>query len=470
MRIIAIVLWSCLVTLPVFGQDITGSWNGLLKVQGMQLRLVFNISQSDTGLSATMDSPDQGAKGIPVTTVSFENKTLKLGIASARIEYEGVLGQDNIIAGNFMQAGQSFPLDLTKEIVAKEEISRPQEPVKPYPYYEEDVSFKNEKAGNSLAGTLTLPKKDGVYPAVILITGSGPQNRDEELLGHKPFLVLSDYLTRNGIAVLRFDDRGIGASTGDFKTATSADFSTDVEAGVAYLLTRKEIDKKKIGLIGHSEGGIIAPMVASRTKDVSFIVLMAGTGIPGDQLLLLQSTLIGRAAGVSEEDLLKTKNINKGAYDLVIKSKNTEELNKELTAYMTSYIEQVLKDDPAQSLPEGTTIEQVVKVQVDGLISPWMQYFIKYDPSIILEKVKCPVFAINGEKDLQVPPKENLEAIKTALAKGGNKKVTTVELPGLNHLFQECTTGSPDEYATIEQTISPVALTTMVEWMQMLWR
>lgn len=197
---------------------------------------------------------------------------------------------------------------------------------------------------------------------------------------------------------------------------------------------------------------------------------MAGTGIPGDQLLLLQATLIGRAAGVSEEDLEKTRAINHGAYDLVIQSKSTEQLNKELTAYMRAYIEQVLKDDPAQKLPEGTTIEQVVKVQVDGLISPWMQYFIKYDPSIILEKVKCPVLAINGEKDLQVPPKENLEAIKTALAKGGNKKVTTVELPGLNHLFQECTTGSPDEYATIEQTISPVALTTMVEWMQILWR
>ena len=441
-----------------------------MKVQGMQLRVVFNISKTDTGLSATMDSPDQGAKGIPVTSVSFDNNTLKLGLASAKIEYEGVLGQDNIIAGNFMQAGQTFPLNLTKEVVEKEKISRPQEPVKPYPYYEEDITFTNDKGGHSLAGTLTLPKKDGVYPAVILITGSGPQNRDEELLGHKPFLVLSDYLTRNGIAVLRFDDRGIGASTGDFKTATSADFATDVEAGVAYLLTRKEIDKKKIGLIGHSEGGIIAPMVAARTKDVSFIVLMAGTGIPGDQLLLLQSTLIGRAAGVSEEDLLKTKNINKGAYDLVIKSKSTEELNKDLTAYMTAYIEKVLKDDPGQSLPEGTTIEEVVKVQVDGLISPWMQYFIKYDPSIILEKVKCPVLAINGEKDLQVPPMENLEAIKTALAKGGNKKVTTVELPGLNHLFQECTTGSPDEYATIEQTISPVALTTMVEWMQMLWR
>jgi hypothetical protein len=466
MRIIAIVFWSCLVSLQAFVQDITGSWNGLLKVQGIQLRLVFNISNTDGVLSATMDSPDQGARGIPVTGVSFDNDTIDLTIASLQITYVGVLGKDNIIVGQFIQAGQSFPLNLSKETVEKEKLSRPQEPVKPYPYYEEEVTFENQKAGIALAGTLTLPEKDGVFPAVILITGSGPQNRDEELLGHKPFLVLADYLTRNGIAVLRFDDRGIGSSTGDFKTATSADFATDVEAGIAYLLKRKEIDKKNIGLIGHSEGGIIAPMVASKTKDVSFIVLMAGTGIPGDQLLLLQSTLIGRASGVSEEDLQKAQNINKGAYDLVKNSKNTNDLNQRMTEYMGGYIDQVLKDDPTQTLPEGVTKEEVVKSQVDALTSPWMQYFIKYDPSIILEKVKCPVLAINGEKDLQVPPKENLEAIKKALAKGGNKKVTTIELPGLNHLFQECTTGSPDEYAGIEQTMSPSALTAMLEWIQ----
>ena len=340
----------------------------------------------------------------------------------------------------------SFPLNLSKEIAEKEKLVRPQEPAKPYSYYEEEVAFENRKAGITLAGTLTLPTKEGVFPAVVLISGSGPQNRDEELMGHKPFLVLSDYLTKNGIAVLRFDDRGISASKGDFKTATSLDFSTDVEAGVAYLQTRKEINKKKIGLIGHSEGGIIAPMVVSRSKNIAFIVLLAGTGIPGDQLLLLQQELIGKDSHISDASLKTVKIINKGAFEIVTKSTNSEQLKIDLT----SYIKQALKDNPDAINPKSMSQDEFIKMQVDQIASPWMLYFIKYNPATALEKVKCPVLAINGEKDLQVPPKENLEAIKRALTKGGNKKVTTIELSNLNHLFQECKTGSPSEYAAIE--------------------
>jgi pimeloyl-ACP methyl ester carboxylesterase len=459
MRIQLIVFTiGILIANMLFGQDITGQWNGILKVQGTQLRLVFNISKTETGFSSTMDSPDQGAKGIPVTSTSFENQTLKLTVANLGVEYQGTLDKDNVIAGNFKQRGMSFPLSLSKEMVEKEKLVRPQEPKKPYSYYEEEVNFENAKAGIQLAGTLTLPSKEGRFPAVVLITGSGPQNRDEELMGHKPFLVLSDFLTKNGIAVLRFDDRGIAASKGDFKTATSLDFASDVEAGVAFLKTRKEINKKKIGLIGHSEGGIIAPMVANSSKDVAFIVLLAGTGIPGDQLLLLQQELIGKASGLSDAGLKTAKTINKGAFEIVIKSTSTEQLKADLTNYIT----QVLKDNP-----ESGMSQDLVKTQVDQIASPWMQYFIKYNPAIALEKVKCPVLALNGEKDLQVPPKENLEAIKGALAKGGNKKVTAIELPGLNHLFQECKTGLPAEYATIEQTFSPTALTEILKWIQL---
>jgi len=318
----------------VFGQDITGSWNGILKVQGTQLRIVFNISKTENGFTSSMDSPDQGAKGIPVSSTSFENSTLKLAVSSARIEYEGILGHDNIIVGNFKQGGMSFHLNLSKEIAEKEKLVRPQEPTKPYPYYEEEVTFENKPAGITLAGTLTLPTKEGVFPVVILITGSGPQNRDEELMGHKPFLVISDFLTKNGIGVLRFDDRGVGSSKGDFKTATSFDFSTDVEAGVDYLLTRKDINKKKIGLMGHSEGGIIAPMVASRSKDIAFIVLLAGTGIPGDQLLLLQQELLGKESHISDDGLKKALTINKGAFEIVTKSTSSEQLKTDLTNYI----------------------------------------------------------------------------------------------------------------------------------------
>ncbi|MFA5974433.1 MAG: alpha/beta hydrolase [Lentimicrobiaceae bacterium] len=448
--------------LPASAQDITGQWNGILKVSGIQLRIVFNITKTDTGYISTMDSPDQGAKGIPVTSTTFENLKLNLAISSAGIEYEGEF-KDSLFVGTFKQRGQSFPLDLSRDYIEKVKIVRLQEPVKPYPYYSEDVTFKNEKANIKIAGTLTLPAKEGNFPAVVLITGSGPQNRDEELLGHKPFLVISDYLTRNGIAVLRYDDRGIAQSEGDFKTATTADFATDVEAAITYLKTRKEINKKKIGLIGHSEGGIIAPMVASTSKDVSFIVLLAGTGIPGYQLLLLQQELIGRASGVSESDLQKSKEINSAAFNIVVKSTNTETLRNDLTNYLT----EKLKESPDNQKPAGMSETDFIKLQVDQITSPWMQYFLKYDPAPALEKVKCPVLALNGEKDLQVPPKENLTAIKAALRKGGNKNVTAIELPNLNHLFQECKTGLLAEYAQIEQTFSPVALEEVTKWINL---
>lgn len=462
MKTLLLVLIAFLTSLSLTAQNITGEWNGALKVQGTQLRLVFNITKTDTGINATMDSPDQGAKGIPTTSTTFENSILRITIANAKIEYEGTLGNDNIIVGTFKQGGQSFPMNLSKEVIEKEKLVRPQEPIKPYSYYAEDITFENKKAGIRLAGTLTLPQKEGVFPVVILISGSGPQNRDEELLGHKPFLVLADYLTKNGIAVLRYDDRGIASSKGDFKTATTTDFATDVEASIAYLKTRKEINKKKIGLIGHSEGGIIAPMVANKSADVAFIVLLAGTGIQGDKLLLLQQKLIGKVSGVSDEDLLKSELTNRKVFDIVNQSNSLEQLKTDLT----NYLKQTLKEDPNDEKPEGMSDDDLVKLQVNQIANPWMHYFIKYDPASTLEKVKCPVLALNGEKDLQVPPKENLEAIKKALAKGGNKKVTTKELPNLNHLFQECKTGSPNEYATIEQTFSPTALTEILKWIQ----
>jgi len=462
MKNLTLVILISLFSLTIYGQDITGQWNGALKIQGTQMRLVFNISQTENSLSSTMDSPDQGAKGIPTTTTSFENSILKITIANAKIEYEGTLGQDNIIVGTFKQGGQSFPMNLSKEKIEKEKLVRPQEPIKPFPYYSEDITFENKKVGINLAGTLTLPNKEGVFPVVILISGSGPQNRDEELLGHKPFLVLSDFLTKNGIAVLRYDDRGIAMSKGDFKTATSADFATDVESAIAYLKTRKEINKNKIGLIGHSEGGLIAPMVASKSKDVAFIVLLAGTGIQGDSLLLLQKKLIEEASGINKEDIQKGQSSNRKVFDIVNKSTSLEQLNSDLTIYF----KQILKDNPNTQKPAEMSDDDFVNLQVKQIATPWMQYFIKYNPATALEKVKCPVLAINGEKDLQVPPKENLEAINKALTKGGNKRVTTKELPNLNHLFQECKTGSPDEYATIEQTFSPIALTEILKWLQ----
>lgn len=461
MKTISFLLIAFVVSFTLAAQDITGQWNGVLKVQGIQLRIVFNVSKSDNGYSATMDSPDQGANGIPVTVTNFENPEIKLVVSMAGIEYKGEL-KNNEIVGTFKQGSLEVPMNLSREAVEKEVVIRPQEPAKPYPYYSEEVTFQNIKAGISLSGTLTLPEKEGRFPVVILISGSGPQNRDEELLGHKPFLVISDYLTRNGIGVLRYDDRGVGASTGDFKTATSAHFAADVASAIVYLKTRKEVDSKKIGLIGHSEGGLIAPMVAGKSDDVAFIVLLAGPGLQGDQILLLQQKLIGKASGVSDEELRKSEIINRKAFDIIKQSVNLEQLKIDLT----NYLYQSLIDNPNSEKPEGMSNDDLVALQVEQIATPWMQYFIKYDPAPALAKVNCPVLALNGEKDLQVPPKENLTAIREAVERGGNKKIAIKELPNLNHLFQECETGSPNEYAAIEQTISPTVLSEMLKWIQ----
>ncbi|MCB0523285.1 MAG: alpha/beta fold hydrolase [Lewinellaceae bacterium] len=462
MRVLLLALIAILNTVALIAQqDISGQWNGLLKAPGAQLRVIFNVTKTDDGYTSTMDSPDQGAKGIPVTNTTFENSTVTFEASNLKMGYTGEL-KDNEIVGTFKQAGHEFPLNLSREVIEKETIRRPQEPTKPYPYYTEDVIFLNTKADIALAGTLTLPKKEGVFPVVVLITGSGPQNRDEELLGHKPFLVIADYLTRNGIAVLRYDDRGVGKSTGDFKAANSADFATDVESAIAYLKTRNEINQKQIGLMGHSEGGLIAPLVAARSKDVGFIVLLAGPGIRGDKILLAQMELIAKASGESEEEIKKSLDTNRKVFKLVHKSKNDEQLKSDISKILNEAIDEEAEAD----IPGGMSKEAFISMQAKQIASPWMQYFLTYDPAPALQKVKCPVLALNGEKDLQVPSKENLAAIAKALKKGGNKNVSTKEFPGLNHLFQETKTGAPSEYAEIEQTFSPVVLEEILTWIQ----
>ena len=457
-----IFVFSMVITNKSLSQNnnISGIWNGSLKVSGIQLRIVFNISKEDNGnYKATMDSPDQGVKDIPVEEITFQENKIKMEMPALRGEYNGTLGSDkNKIEGTWTQSGRSFQLDLNKSDKPTV-LNRPQEPKKPFPYNSEDVTYENNIAGNTLAGTFTYPESAGPFPAVILITGSGPQNRNEELLGHKPFLVLSDYLTRQGIAVLRFDDRGIGKSTGDFTSATSKDFATDVLAGVDYLKTRNEVNKNEIGLVGHSEGGLIAPMVAVKSPNVAFIVLMAGPGLPGDQILLMQSALISKAGGASDEDIEKSEKVNKKIYEILKNEPDSLKAHNEIVGIFTKYYNSLSEEDKEKAGDENTALQMLKRVE-----TPWFKQFLKYDPRPTLEKVTCPVLAINGEKDLQVPAKEDLEAIKEALRKGGNKNFRTVELKNLNHLFQTAKTGAPTEYNTIKETIAPVALKTMSDW------
>lgn len=444
--------------------DVNGIWSGKLELPNkMKLTIIFNIHMDENGKYQTsIDSPDQGAKGIKTSRTKITSDSIIIESPIIRGTFTGRINlNENRIEGKWIQGGISLDLIVNK-VDEIEESRRPQEPEEPFPYKSEEISFKNGVDNVLLSGTLTLPENESNLPAVVLITGSGPQNRDEELLGHKPFLVLSDFLTRNGFAVLRFDDRGVGKSTGTFVTSTSEDFARDVLAAVEFLKTRNEIDKTKIGLIGHSEGGIIAPMVAVRSNDVSFIVLMAGTGVPGDSILIMQNRLIQKAEGVPEKEIDETTDIQRKLFQLVIKSSNDEILQNQLGNKLNEYLS-TIPDEQKNKLGD---LKTYINMQVKTFTSPWFKYFLEYNPAKTLEKVKCPVLALNGSNDLQVSPEENLSAIENALKKGGNKNYEIEILPGLNHLFQTSKTGAVSEYSSIEETISPMALNAMLEWMK----
>ncbi|WP_337871918.1 alpha/beta hydrolase [Ignavibacterium sp.] len=445
------------------GKVISGSWIGKLKLpNGIQLTIVFNLQKSNDEYTATLDSPDQGAKGIPCGKVKIENDSINIDVPAIVGNYVGkIIYDEKKITGFWNQAGSSFELNLeyTKEVSPP---NRPQEPKPPFPYIVEDVKFKNEKDNITLAGTFTYPEKNKKYPAVVLITGSGAQNRDEEIFNHKPFLVIADHLTKNGFAVLRYDDRGYGESEGDHSLATTMDFAEDVRAAVNYLKTRNEVDKNKIGLIGHSEGGMIAPVVASSSDDIAFIVLMAAPGVPGDSILYLQTDLIYKAEGQSEE---KIQQILKGLREVytILKSDEDEiSLREKLKIKFQELFNQLSEEEKKQFGNPETYMEMEIRM----VMSPWFRYFLKFNPKEYLEKVKCPVLALNGEKDLQVPPKENLPAIEYALKHGGNNKYLIKELAGLNHLFQISKYGTIGEYGVIEETISPSVLEIVVNWMK----
>jgi pimeloyl-ACP methyl ester carboxylesterase len=439
---------------PAKPSDIDGTWMGTLDTGTIKLHVVFHILNSANGLTATMDSPDQGMKSLQTSAVKRDGASLRIEADKLDGVYEGTIPADkSSIDGKWTQKGNTFPLVLKPvKDEALLEPKRPQNPVKPYPYRDEDVTYENKIQNVTLAATFTVPQGKGPFSAVVLITGSGPQDRDETLLGHKPFLILSDYLTRHGIAVLRADDRGTAKSTGDFKTATTADFATDTEAGIAYLKTRLEVDPRKIGLIGHSEGAVIAPMIAARNPDVAFIVMMAGSGVSGDQVLVAQREAIAVASGTKPEEAAKYAAKEKEMLALI-------EAEKVPTEKDDAALEKELREKMAGDVPESQ-----IGLQIKLLTSPWFRYFLTYDPAIALRKVTCPVLVLNGEKDKQVLPEQNLPPIRQALTQAGNKHFEVDELPGLNHLFQTANTGSPTEYAGIEETMSPVALEKINTW------
>ena len=444
----------------ISAQEITGSWSGQLNIQGTKLGIVFHIEKTDTVYVTKMDSPNQGALGLPTTSTTFVDNNIEIKASSLGITYQGTVDTDSIV-GLFKQSGMEFPLILKRSGIDVLKLNRPQEPKPPFSYISKDIVFVNKEAKIELAGTFTFPDSIGTFPAVILIAGSGPNDRDETVFGHKPFLVIADYLTRHGFAVLRYDKRGVAKSKGFSANTTTQDYASDASAAVAFLKTQKNIDKKNIALIGHSEGGIIAPIVASKDKTIKTIVLMAGSGISGREIILDQNKTSMLQGGLDSETI-----------DAVLPRLNAifDELNnwKEDENNRT-----ILRDNITfvwNKMPIMWQLknkkDQYVNSSFRAMASPWFRQFIALNPATYLEKVKCPVLAVNGEKDMQVRFEENLSAIENALIKGGNQQYEIKAYPNLNHLFQECETGNVDEYVKIEQTISPEVLSDIELWLK----
>lgn len=439
--------------------DPAGAWQGTVAIDSMKLRVGFELQRGEDGAwTAQMSSIDQGQGAIPVETVVIEGASVRFEAHSIGVEVAGTLAAGGQrIDATFRQGSIDLPLVL--ERVPKLAVpERTQTPEPPFPYREEEVEYDSANEDVLLGGTLTIPEGAGPFPAVVLVTGSGPQDRDESLLGHKPFLVIADYLARRGIAVLRADDRGVGRSTGRFDVATTFDFCDDALGGVALLKTRAEIDPLRIGIAGHSEGGLVAPIAATRSSDVAFIVLLAGPGVPGKDILLEQIRLISLANGRAAQHVDAEVALNSALISLVEGAEVGPELGKQLKTVF---------DGAKQAAPleQGWIFEETEKM-LSELNTPWFKAFLSLEPGAVLEQVACPVLVLNGAKDLQVPAGQNVAAIVDALARGGNERVSSKVYPDLNHLFQPCATGAPSEYAASPITFAKEALADIVEFVR----
>jgi pimeloyl-ACP methyl ester carboxylesterase len=467
------IVFSCLFCCA---QGITGVWKGTFHVQPKDIPIIFHIARDSAGkLIATFDSPSQNGFNLPVSEVITKADSVVFMIAMLNGKYAGILGGDaKTIDGQWYQGNGSLPLTVTKtsDSATVKELRRPQTPKPPFPYQTRDVEYWNADKTIRYGGSLTYPNPDPAnpaqkgFPAVILITGSGQQDRDETLFGHKPFAVIADNLTKHGFLVLRVDDRGMGKTTGDFSQATSLDFAKDVEVGLDFLEAQPEVDKEKIGLLGHSEGGMIAPIVAGERKDVKFIVLLAGPGVPGLDLLVQQSEAISLSVGRTPAEAKASSELVRIAL---------EEVNKNLDSAATVRNIRMRVDAWAKTVDtitlakirngNGASRDEVILQTVSTMSSPWFRYFIAFDPQPYLQALHCKVLALNGSKDVQVVAAPNLAGIRSSLQKSRSPGYEVIELPGLNHLFQTCLKCSPAEYGELEETVAPKALEAIDNWL-----
>jgi len=476
MKKIFIASFLAITAVQLKAQDIAGSWVGSITVGGTNLHLVFNIKKvADTSYISTFDSPDQKAFGIKCENTFLKKDSLFIKCAVLNGGYTGVWDGKDGISGTFKQGPGKLSINLKRISEAENKALatdpvRPQTPKPPFPYYSEDVEYDNANKNLHYGATFTRPNGDGKYPAVIIISGSGTQDRDGTMMkGHKPYMVLADYLSRNGIAVLRVDDRGAGKSSlGDsINYKTSLDFSYDVETSLNYLETRHDVNTKHLGLIGHSEGGMIAPMVAARRKDVDFIVLWAGSFVGGARVLSEQYANSLREQGVDSSAVSSFEKVHLQILNLFAGAPDEQTLDKNLMTVFNAWkVEQPQKTLDALNV-HGDMTAVLTKMFNAQFNAPWIRFFITYDPSKDLSKVKCAVLAINGEKDMQVNAAENLAMVKNVLTKSGNKHFEVKALPGLNHLLQTADTGQVSEYEQIQETVSPGAMKIISDWIKL---
>lgn len=467
------ILLLLLLTITAKAQSIVGTWYGTINISSVKLNIIYHIQKNGIGFSATMDIPEQGAKGLPMDKVEFSDNIITIEVAQFSMKFKGTfLPDSNKINGTIDQGARSIPLILSPnkiEIVPQKTVARSQDP-KDFPYQQEEIKFINTKAGNTLAGTLTMPYDGKASKIVVLITGSGPQDRNEEMkaFNHRPFLVLSDWLTRRGIAVLRYDDRGVGKSTGSAGmngNATTEDFSDDTEAAVNYIQSRPDLKQLSIGLIGHSEGGMIAPMVASRNPAVKFIVLLAAPGVPISELMLQQTVDQMKLNNLPTDVVKYSTASNKNLYNLI--KQHPELSSQQMNDKIDAFLHEDLSAYPKEILGNNS-IDDIIKKSAIQTHLPWFHYFLRFTPSDYLKKVTCPVLALNGTLDTQVQEKANLAAIRESLKKGNNKNFQIVPLEGLNHLLQKAQTGAVSEYSQIEETMNPIVLETTANWINKL--
>jgi hypothetical protein len=437
-------------------EGLDGVWEGAVVRNGVSRRLVVRVSTTTRGTIVAFDSPDLGAMGLPVAGFVRRARGVAFSVPASSAQFAGTVSTDGeSLTGTWRLPGQpdvEVVFRRTKTSAEREARPRPQTPTPPFPYRPDEVTFANSVATDvTLAGTLTLPQGAGPFPAAILISGSGAQDRDETLLGHKPFAVLADHLTRHGIAVLRYDDRGVGRSTGHFPSATSADFATDARAAVRYLLTRPEINRAGIGFIGHSEGGMVAQIAAVNNEHLQFVIMLAGPGTDLLQLVQSQERLLAVSQGASEEDLARMAPIMREVFEAVASSTSAEDARVRVRAVLTP-----------EALATMKAPESRRELLVQQMATDWARYLLQFKPAEFLSRIEVPVLALNGALDHQVPADENLSAITAALA--GNPDVTVHRLDGLNHLFQTARTGAIGEYADIPETIAPVVLKIVTDW------